>query len=162
MKKLILAILVVCLLHLSAIGQELPDEDKPKLILSPGMSYQGQFFGEMNLMYSKYYIGHGGNAIWGPRLGVEVNFNKDRFIYAPKVGYELSGLLLAVRGNAVGYIDNKRLDLRLLPEAGISLLGAVNLTYGYSLPVLNFKSKEVARHRITLTANLHRELWYAL
>lgn len=162
MKKLILVFLIMAAPVLSAIGQDLPEEDKPNLILSPGISYQGQFFGEINLMYASHYIGHGGNAIWGPRVGIEANVNKDRFIYAPKLGFELSGLLIAVRGNAVGYIDNKRLDLRLLPEAGISLLGAVNLTYGYNLPILSFKSPEVARHRVTLTANIHRELWQAL
>lgn len=162
MKKLILAYLTLLIPVLSAIGQNLPEEDKPKLILSPGFSYQGQFFGEINLMYASHYIGHGGNAIWGPRIGIEANVNQDRFVYAPKLGYELSGLLIALRGNAVGYIDNKRIDLRLLPEAGISLLGAINLTYGYNLPVLRFKSPEVARHRITFTVNVHRELWQAL
>lgn len=162
MKKLILVFLIVAAPVLSAIGQDLPEEDKPKLILSPGISYQGEFFGEINLMYSRLAIEHGGNTIWGPRIGLEANFSKDRFIYAPKVGYELSGMLIALRGNAIGYIDDKKLDLRLLPEAGLSLAGAINLTYGYSLPILNFKSPEVARHRITLTANVHRELWHAL
>jgi hypothetical protein len=162
MKKLTLAFLIVVTPFLSAIGQDLPEEDKPKLILSPGISYQGQIFGEINLMYSKLAIEHGGNAIWGPRIGIEANFSRDRFIYAPKVGYELSGMLIALRGNAVGYFDDRKLDLRLLPEAGVSLAGAINLTYGYSLPILNHKSTEVARHRITLTANVHRDLWHAL
>ncbi|MCP2043912.1 hypothetical protein [Pontibacter sp. HSC-36F09] len=162
MKKTILVFFIVCVTVLSAKGQDTPIKDKPKLILSPGISYQGQFLGEINLMYASQYIGHGGNAIWGPRVGIEANINKDRFIYAPKLGFELSGLLIAVRGNVVGYIDDKRLDLRLLSEAGISLLGAVNLTYGYNLPVLNFKSLEIASHRIMLTANVHREIWHAL
>ena len=162
MNKIILTLLIVAIPALSAIGQDMSEDNKPKLILSPGISYQGQFFGEINLMYSKFAIEHSGNAIWGPRIGIEANFNHDKFIYAPKVGYEFSGMLIALRGNAVGYIDDKKLDLRLLPEAGISLLGAVNLTYGYNLPILSFKSTEVARHRITLTANVNRGIWHAL
>src|SRR5690606_27260585 len=103
---------------------------------SPGMSYQGMFFGEVNLMYSKYYIGHGGITNWGPRLGIESNFRKDDYVYAPKIGYEFSSFIFIVRSNAIGYINSRKLDLRILPEAGFSLFGALNLAYGYSLSFL--------------------------
>ncbi|MBB6609912.1 hypothetical protein H7F15_02580 [Pontibacter sp. Tf4] len=142
------------------IGQvNLPER---RLILSPGLSFQNQVFGEVNLMYSRLELSHSGTAIYGPRIGIETNFNPEHFIYAPKIGYELSGLIFSFRGSAVGYIDNRKLDLRLLPEAGLSLLGAVNLTYGYNIPVSDFRTAEISNHKISLITNLNWDLWHAM
>jgi hypothetical protein len=127
-----------------------------RFLFSPGVSYQGQLFGEVNLMYSEIIMSHGVSAIWGPRVGVEANFKQDNFIYAPKIGYELSATFFVFRANMVSYIDKSKVDLRILPEAGISLAGFFNLTYGYGIPTLNYESPEVTRHRFTLTANLYR------
>jgi hypothetical protein len=162
MNRLLVVILITVLPSLVAFGQESLKEDKPKLILSPGVSYQSQLFTELNLMYSRFDYSHSGSVIWGPRVGLEANFKKDRFILAPKVGYELSGLLLSLRGNAIGYMDEKKLDLRILPEIGTSLFGTVNLTYGYSFPLLEYKSSVVSKHRVTLTTNFHLDLWRAV
>src|SRR3954452_22428827 len=74
------------------------------IILSPGVAIQGQLFGELNLMYSKYTEGHGIIAVWGPRLGIEMNMNTNHFIYAPKIGYEVSGFPLILRGSLVANI----------------------------------------------------------
>jgi hypothetical protein len=127
-----------------------------RFLFSPGVSYQGQLFGEVNLMYSEILMSHGVGAIWGPRVGIEANFKQDNFIYAPKIGYELSATFFVLRANMVSYIDKNKVDLRILPEAGISLLGYFNLTYGYGIPTLNFENPEVTRHRFTLTANLYK------
>jgi hypothetical protein len=149
-------------LNLCGVSAQKSDGDVRKLILSPGVSWQGGLFEEMNLMLARSIIETGGNAFWGPRLGIETNFNSGHFIYALKFGYELSGLLICLRGNAILYVDGQKTDLRLLPEAGFSLFGAVDLTYGYSIPLLKSRINESPNHRITLIFNLHRELWKAL
>ncbi|GAA4307915.1 hypothetical protein [Nibribacter koreensis] len=160
MKKLFCTYLIVGFFGVSAAGQDLGDEDKRKLIVSPGIAYQGQVFGEVNLFYADVYLGHGYGFL-GPRLGLEANFRKDRFIYAPKIGFELSGMLIALRTSAVGYVDDTKLDLRILPEAGFDFFFG-SLTYGYNIPVLSYKSSEVKNHKISLSARIHPAIWNEL
>lgn len=131
-------------------------------MLSPGVSYQRQFMPELNLMLAKISIEQGGDAVWGPRIGMESNFNKNDFIVGTKIGYELSGMVVCFRGNAISYFHQGKTDLRLLPEVGLSLFGAVNLTYGYSIPLLDYRISSISNHRLTLTVNLNRDLWKAL
>ncbi|MES2848931.1 MAG: hypothetical protein V4685_07740 [Bacteroidota bacterium] len=132
-------------------------------IISPGTSYQSQFFAELNLMYAGDKSLNGGpcsgSFAAGPRIGVEYNFNSSNNIIAPKIGYEVSGLVICLRANAVYYIGKHINDLRLLPEAGFSLTGAINLTYGFSIPLLSNRLTEVSRSRITLTFNCNKKLW---
>lgn len=150
---------ILTLSPIFSFGQEITKKNTGKLIFSPGISYQKQFFGEINMMYSKIEEGHGVIANWGPRVGIEANFSGSNFIYAPKIGYELDAVFLALRGNLINYIDKGNVDLRILPEAGLSFFGAVNLTYGYGIPLLKFESVQISRHRITLTINLNSKLW---
>lgn len=131
-----------------------------KLIFSPGISYQKNFFAELNLMYAQTASNHTGLGFRGPRVGIETNFSFDNFTFAPKLGYEISVLFLCLRGSGVGYVDSsKQLDLRLLPEAGLSFFGLANLTYGYSIPLLSYEAVNVGRHRLALSFNLSRDLW---
>lgn len=130
-----------------------------KLILSPGVSYQKEFFGELSIMYAETAMNNTGLGIYGPKLGVEMNFSSDNFIYAPKLGFEVDVLFFSVRANAVSYIEDGSVDLRLLPEVGFSFFGLANLTYGYGIPVLDHRVEDISRHRVTLTFNLSRDLW---
>lgn len=130
-----------------------------KLILSPGISYQKEFLGELSIMYAETAMNNTGFGIYGPKLGVEMNFDSDNFIYAPKLGFEVDVLFFSVRGSAVSYINHGDVDLRLLPEVGLSFFGLANLTYGYGFPVLKHEVRDVSRHRVTLTFNLSRDLW---
>lgn len=130
-----------------------------KLILSPGVSYQKQLFAELSIMYAETAMNNTGLGIYGPKLGVEVNFKPDSFIYAPKLGFEVDVLFLSVRASAVSYVENRNVDLRILPEVGFSFFGLANLTYGYGIPVMSHRIEEVSRHRVTLTFNLSRNLW---
>ena len=133
------------------------------VILSPGVSLQGNgnIYAELNLMLAKLESGGPCNpsALTGPRIGIETNFRNDHFVYAPKIGWEASGLLFCFRGNAVTYIDKGKVDLRILPEIGLSLLSGINLIYGYNIPLLDYRTTATTRHRLTLTVNLDFDLW---
>jgi hypothetical protein len=141
-------------------------QPKKRLILSPGISYQKNMFAELNAMLIDEAATRGGpcegGLAAGPRIGMEMNFVASNRIVAPKLGYELSGQLICVRANAVYYISKTNKDLRLLPELGFSLMGTVNLCYGYGFSVLKDKIKEVSHSRITLTVNLSKNLWQQL
>ena len=148
---------------LAQINENEKETNHRKLILSPGISYQGQTMGELNLMYSKTEIDVcNGSAIWGPRIGIESNFSAGHFLYAPKTGYEVAVTFFALRGSMIGFVDNGNVDLRLLPEIGLSLFGTLNVMYGHQFPLLHFRAYEITRNRITLTLNLDFELWSKL
>ncbi len=153
--------LIIC----KSFGQ-IAKTNKNKIIFSPGLSYQRTLFAEINLMYIDDEATKGGpcngGIAAGTRVGMEINVTgKDRMI-APKIGYELSGSLLCMRINSIYYIKNNEKDLRLLPEIGFSLGGAINLTYGYGFSVLNQKISQISKSRVTLTFNLHKNLWQQL
>ncbi len=162
MRSFLTAVLLLLLCNFCAAQKYGRKKDQQRLlIVSPALNYQGQWFGELNLMLSSFESGGPCNppVLYGPRIGVEANFSKNRFIYAPKIGYEFNALLIAVRGNVVSYIDNDQIDLRILPEIGLSMLGGVNIMYGYNIPTLNFRSPEINKHRISFTINLDPDLW---
>jgi hypothetical protein len=157
--KQVLSIIFIGLLSLIVSGQTESEKPPTKIIFSPGLIYQGQFLGELNLMFSKLEIETGGSVIWGPRIGLETGYSQDKFLIAPKIGYEFSGLLICLRGNALVYIQDKKSDYRLLPEIGISLGGAMNLCYGYNFHIYNDKIENIGTNRISLTINLDLDLW---
>ena len=142
--------------------QVTPEKPPMKLIMSPGLIYQGQFLGELNLMLSRLDMTAGGSAIWGPRIGLESSFRSDNYMIAPKIGYEFSGLLFCLRANALSYFQNGDIDLRILPEIGLSLSGAMNLCYGYNIHIYKDKINDVSNHRISLTINMDFDLWKGL
>lgn len=130
------------------------------LVLAPGIVYQKNNYGELNILFSRVECGMCSPCvISGPFIGFESNFNQNNWIYGIKSGYQVAGLFLSLRGSLINYIDNGHSDLRILPEIGLSFLGIANLNYGYNLPLLNFESSLLSRHRISLVINLSRDLW---
>ena len=132
--------------------------DKYRLVLSPGVSYQGQVFGDINLVYMGLMGYDAPPLMWSYRVGMESNFNPKHFVYAPKIGFEVEWFV-HFRGNVMSYIDNGKVDLRILPEVGIGFY-YFNLCYGYNIPLLDFKTPDVSSHRISLTFNIITgEIW---
>ena len=164
MKKLFLILIITLSVNYSfgQIFHRKNNQDR-LVILSPGVSTQGNgnYYSEMNLMYAKLDLGGPctPSTLYGPRIGIETNFNNDHFVYAPKIGWEGSALLFGIRGSIIGYIDQGQVDLRFLPEIGISLFSGVNLFYGYNIPLRNFRTTATTKHRLTLTINLDFDLW---
>jgi hypothetical protein len=135
------------------------DGNSKHFILAPGLVAQKQLYGELNLLYTKIDCSpYFPCAIYGPFVGIESNFNRD-WIYGAKAGYQFACAFLSIRASAVTYFDNAHTDLRLLPEIGISFFGIANLNYGYSIPMLEFESDKLSRHRLSLVVNPARELW---
>ena len=116
------------------------------LVYTVGLSKQKSLLGEFDLTFAK--IDNGKYKLWGPFLGVETNFNFNNWILGPKAGFEYGTSFFILRGSFINYFDKEGSDLRMLPEAGISLLGILNFTYGYSIPLTNFESNKLGNHRI--------------
>ena len=147
------------MLNLEVYSQQ-NDGNYKSFLFSTGISYQRTFTGEINLMYRGIEdSGMAGWATYGPRLGVEFNFNRDNFIFAPKIGYEVNLIIFATRLSLINYLSNGKSDIRLLPEIGITLFGWVDLTYGYSLSFSENSINSLANNRITLSINFDRKLY---
>ena len=131
----------------------------PDFAISPGVIYQRQTFGELNILIGRYESSTGGNAFGGVRIGAESNFKSGNGqIFAPKIGVELSGMVLCIRATAWTYFYNGDTQFRLLPELGISFLGFANLTYGYNFNLSKTEINGISNHRICLSINLNRDL----
>ncbi len=131
----------------------------PDVALSPGVVFQKQTFGEMNILVGRYVSETGGNAFGGVRLGAETNFKKGtENIWAPKIGLELSGMVVCMRATALYYITDQTTQWRFLPEIGISFLGFANLTYGYNFNLSHNTIDGIINHRVCLSINLNPQL----
>ncbi|MDR2854030.1 MAG: hypothetical protein LBV31_01850 [Prevotellaceae bacterium] len=120
-------------------------------IISPGLSYQKQYLGELNIMYGEIVAEHGICLTSGPRIGVETNFNSEHFLLAPKIGYEFPLALPILRTSFVAYTNGKgQWDFRLLPEIVLNYY-IVNLSYGYNIPLSKKRISNIGGHRISLS-----------
>lgn len=131
----------------------------PNMALSPGMIFQKQTFGEINLLVGRYESSMTGNALYGIRMGAESNFrNGDQNIWAPKIGVELSGIVICMRVTTLYYVTEGNNQWRFLPELGISFLGFANLTYGYNFRLSGEPLDGIVNHRVCLSLNLNPQL----
>ena len=127
--------------------------------ISPGIIFQNQTFGEINVLVGHYENSHSGNAFGGVRIGMESNFKRgNENIIAPKIGVELSGLVICMRATALTYFKNDEVQFNLLPELGVSFLGFANLTYGYSFNLSKVNISGISNHKICLSINLNKKL----
>ncbi len=132
---------------------------KPDYALSPGISIQKEVLYEINTLIGRYENSTGGNAFGGVRFGFESNLKQGiNNIIAPKIGLEISGMLICLRITAINYFQNHKNQFTLLPEFGISYMGFVNLTYGYNIFMSKNNFIDIGSHRICLTFNLNRDL----
>jgi hypothetical protein len=126
-----------------------------RVVISPGATFQKVWTGNVTIMYADYNMGPCNYAVAGPFIGSEIVVNGSNIIYAPKVGYQLAGMLICLRGSELNYIHNKSVDVRLLPEVGLDFATGLNLCYGYNFHVFGDKLNDVSNHRISLMFNIY-------
>ncbi len=133
------------------------------IIFSPGLIVQHETFLEFNVLIGDVTVRASDKipvvGVDGFRIGVETNLRDGHnHTIAPKVGYEFAYTVFALRLSAVNYFQNGNSEFRMLPEVGISVLGWLNLTYGYGIPFNNGHLNNVSNHRVGLSFNLDRRL----
>ena len=127
------------------------------LILSGGVIRQKRWTGEFTLMYGAYDNGGpcNGPALGGVGLGAEfVSMQEGKTIIAPKITAQFSGLIFCFRASEINYLHNGFVDVRLLPEIGLSAFGPINLCYGYNFHLFGNKFNDISSHRVSLTFSL--------
>ncbi|WP_157446964.1 hypothetical protein [Cytophaga aurantiaca] len=107
------------------------------------------------MMYANYNMGPCNYSVSGLRLGSEFVFNGAKINFAPKIGYELSSMLLCFRVSEINYLHDKSVDIRLLPEIGFDFVTFANICYGYNIHIGGDKYNAISNHRVTLTFNLY-------
>ncbi len=132
------------------------------IVFSGGIIFQHQFFLDANVLIGQYSALEGKIpliGILGWRAGLESSFDFDRQIIGPKIGYEISYFPFSIRASVVNYFQDDKSQLRVVPELGISIGGAVNLSYGYGQKIIGDKIYKLSYHRVSLTVNLQKDLW---
>jgi hypothetical protein len=127
--------------------------------LQVGVGYSRSTFIDVSLVSGrkiwanddKFIIGFSGFTAGG-----SFHFNNENAVVAAKVGYEYVAVwLFAGKLDCAYYTDTDVGDLRLVPQLGFSLVGLVNLYYGYKIPLAGYRLDPVGRHCINLTCNLN-------
>lgn len=135
--------------------------DELFVCLSPGIIIQKQPFLDLKLFFAETVsVPYSIDAFSGAFIGAESNLKFSNWIYAVKTGYEFSWLFFSARGTLVNYFENGYSDLRIVPEIGISFLSTINLTYGYSIPLLSYESNSIGRNRISVNYVISRRLFH--
>ena len=86
-------------------------------------------------------------------ISSEFNYSNDKLLIAPKITYSKIYLLINFSGSLINYNYNHQNGLFFRPNIGITYFGALDLVYGYNIPLqheLNF----VNTHTITLRCRL--------
>ena len=83
----------------------------------------------------------------------EFGMKNSEFLYAPKITY--SGNLLFLDGSisAINYNYSRNHSLYLRPQIGVTLLGYVDLVYGYNIPIID-KTNEFQGSMVTFRMKL--------
>lgn len=89
----------------------------------------------------------------GFRMGSEFSLNENFFI-APKVGAELNLVLISAKMSFINYTDFKYYEPKITPEIGLSIVGVLNFTYGYNIPLSKKRIEHVPTHRFSVILNI--------
>lgn len=71
--------------------------------------------------------------------------------YAPKVGVEVSLLILTGRFSVISYFQKGDVTIRALPEIGLGIINKFNVSYGYGFSPHKNNLENVSNHRLKLT-----------
>jgi len=78
--------------------------------------------------------------------------------YGIKAGFETAWMIGMWAIEAKYITDNKNSKFYFTPKAGLSLLGAVNILYGYNVGIGNHNFVDIGKHQVSVTANLSKKL----
>lgn len=76
---------------------------------------------------------------------------------APKVGYQFQAMFYAIGVETKYLSDGKNKDVVIALKAGFSIIGTIDLMYGYQASFNNYPFPEVGAHQFSLTFTLYRK-----
>jgi hypothetical protein len=84
--------------------------------------------------------------------------NNSNIFYGVKAGFETSWAFFMWALELKFVSDNKDAQLIFTPKLGLSVLGVVNILYGYNLPDKKLKFNGLGHHQISLIVNINRKI----
>jgi hypothetical protein len=133
--------------------------EEAHFVFSGGASYQKSFSGEIGVLYaSELYGPCTPVGIFGPKIATELMSINNKFIFGPKLSFEVQAFYLGGRVSLTDYTDFSKHDIRFTPEFGVTVKGLVSLFYGYSMCINNNRFEEIGHHRISLIINFDFKL----
>lgn len=95
---------------------------------------------------------------WGYYASAQLGLANGHLNYGVKAGFESALMIFMWAAEAKYTTDNKNAKFCITPKAGLSLLGVVNVLYGYNLRIGNNDFTDIGRHQVSLTANLSKSI----
>jgi hypothetical protein len=137
---------------------------RERLIPKIGVSLQERAFLEIGVYWHNIYHHPLSLASKGPYATIDVMVDEENLLVGPKVGYEFTAGVFGTAFDVTYYYDkdynSEGMDRRAFvatPKAGLTLLGFMDVFYGYQIPISENRITSLSRHRFSLTFNLNRD-----
>lgn len=96
---------------------------------------------------------------FGVHASCEYNFIHSGNVFGPKIGVGMNHMLrkgfgYSCRLNLTDYDPGRTNDFRFSPQLGLTILGMVNIYYGYNFPLRKNNIPEIGYNKITVNFNI--------
>jgi hypothetical protein len=137
---------------------------KPRFVPKIGAGVQDRGFFEVGVQYHNIYWHPLSLASKGPYATVDVFIDGKNVLYGPKLGYEFTAGVIGAAFDVTYFIDrnydgeksNRRAFVGT-PKIGLTILGFLDLYYGYQIPFSEEQIDSIHRNRFSITFNLNRD-----
>jgi hypothetical protein len=137
---------------------------KQRFVPKVGAGIQERPMVEVGIYWQNIYSHPLTLASKGPYASIDLLIDDDNFLIGPKLGYELTAGVIGVAFDVTYYFDqnydnegNHPQTIVGTPKAGITLLGFVDLFYGYQIPFSEQRITSLSRHRLSINFNLNKD-----
>jgi hypothetical protein len=137
---------------------------RERLVPKIGVSVQERAFIEVGVYWHNIYRHPLSLASKGPYATIDIMVDDENLLIGPKAGYEFTAGMFGAAFDVTYYYDkdynSEGLDRRAFvatPKAGLTLLGFLDLFYGYQIPLSETVITSLSRHRFSLTFNLNKD-----
>lgn len=137
---------------------------KERFVPKVGVSIQEKAFLEIGVYWHSIYHHPLSLASKGPYATIDIMVDDRNLLIGPKMGYEFTAGVFGTAFDVTYFYDKdynaEGLDRRAFvatPKAGLTLLGFMDLFYGYQIPISEQRITSLSRHRFSVTFNFNRD-----
>jgi hypothetical protein len=135
-----------------------------RLVPKIGISLQERMFVEVGVYWHNIYHHPLSLASKGPYATIDIMVDEQNLLIGPKLGYEFTAGVFGTAFDVTYFYDkdynSEGLDRRAFvatPKVGLTLLGFMDVFYGYQIPLSETRITSISRHRFSITFNLNRD-----
>jgi hypothetical protein len=137
---------------------------RERLVPKVGVAAQDRAFVEVGIYWQNIYRHPLSLASKGPYATVDLMIDQKNLLIGPKVGYEFTAGVFGAAFDVTYFYDkdynSEGLDRRSIvgtPKAGLTLLGFLDVFYGYQIPFSETEITTLSRHRFSVSFNLNKD-----